>query len=64
MRLFMPENAARFERHGLKPRPKAQPQDEPMIRRMRAEGSSFEDIADRLRLDSDSVANILGVALQ
>jgi len=60
----MPENAARFQPHGFKPRPKAQPQDEPMIRRMRAEGSSFEDIADRLRLDSDSVAKMLGVALQ
>ena len=60
----MPENAARFEAHGFKPRRKAEPQDEPMIRRMRAEGSSFEDIADRLRLDSDSVAKMLGVPLQ
>jgi hypothetical protein len=59
----MSENAARFQPHGFKPRPKAQPQDEPMIRRMRAEGSSFEDIADRLRLDMDSVANILGAEM-
>jgi hypothetical protein len=28
---------------------------------MRAEGLTFEDIANVLRLDSDSVASILGV---
>ena len=63
MRPFMPDNSARFQRHGFKPRRKAEPQDEPMIRRVRAEGNSFEDIANRLRLDSDSVAKILGVEL-
>jgi len=50
-----------FEPGRYKSRRKAEPQDEPTIRRMRAEGLTFEDIANVLRLDSDSVASILGV---